>query len=194
MLGTVTRGIDCLRWKLSLTDLILLALALGIDCFVVSFSQGLIFKYARTKNSLRLAFTMGGFQGLMPVIGYVAADYMYKLVLPFSKLIVFGIFFILGAKFILEAFQTKKEEIQCIDFKCLLGLGVATSLDALVSGATLRLTGTNLVLAASLIGFASFVMSLSGFWTGNFIKKLPSKYLEITGGAILIALAAKVLL
>lgn len=179
---------------MNLIDLILLALALGIDCFVVSFSQGLIFKSARTQNSLRLAFTMGIFQGFMPIIGYIAADYMYKLVLPFSKWIVFGIFFILGAKFILEAFQTPKKEVQCIGLKCLLGLGVATSLDALVSGATLRLTNTNLYIAALLIGFASFLLSLSGFWTGNFIRKIPSKYLEITGGIILIALAIKALL
>lgn len=179
---------------MSLIDIILLAIALGIDCLIVSFSQGLVFNCNRTKNSVRLALSMGIFQGFMPLIGYVGTDSLYKLIVPYSKWIVFGIFFILGAKFIFEAFQPKKEEIQCIGFKCLMSLGIATSIDALVSGATLKLTHTNLIPAMALIGIASFIMSLVGFWTGNYIKNIPSKYLEIIGGLILIGLAIKSLI
>ena len=97
---------------MNLIDLILLAIALGIDCLVASFSQGLIFNTNRLKSSLQLALVMGVFQGGMPLIGYVGTDYMYKFVLPYSKWIVFGIFLVLGLKFILEAFKTQKEEIQ----------------------------------------------------------------------------------
>lgn len=176
---------------MTLIDIILLAIALGIDCFIVSFSQGLIFKKNRLKNSLNLAFTMGFFQGFMPVIGYVGTNSLYKLIVPFSKWIVFGIFLILGLKFIVDSFATKEEEVQCIGWKCLCSLGIATSIDALVSGATIRLTGTSLALSISLIGVASFLMSICGFWSGNFIKNIPSKYLEITGGVILILLATK---
>lgn len=176
---------------MTLIDIILLAIALGIDCFIVSFSQGLIFKNNRLKNSLNLALTMGFFQGFMPVIGYVGTNSLYKLVVPFSKWIVFGIFLILGLKFIIDSFAPKEEDVQCIGWKCLCGLGIATSIDALVSGATIRLTGTNLMLSVSLIGLASFLISISGFWSGNFIKNIPSKYLEITGGVILILLAVK---
>ncbi|MBQ8459969.1 manganese efflux pump [bacterium] len=176
---------------MNLIDILLLSVALGIDCLVVSFSQGLIFKSKRTVNSLRLAFVMGLFQGLMPIIGYVGTNSLYKYIVPYSKWIVFGIFFILGLKFIFEAFRIKQEEIQCIDFKCLIGYGIATSIDALVSGATLRLTHTNLLIAAILIGVVSFIMSLTGFWGGNFFKKLPSKYLELAGGLILVILAIK---
>ena len=107
---------------------------------------------------------------------------MYKFVLPYSKWIVFGIFLVLGLKFILESFQTKKEEIQCIGLKCLIGLGVATSIDALVSGSTLRLTETNLLVSGLIIGVVSFLMSMAGFWSGNYVKNIPSKYLEIVGG------------
>lgn len=176
---------------MNLIDLILLAIALGIDCLVVSFSQGLIFNTNRLKNSIQLALVMGVFQGGMPLIGYAGTDYMYKLVVPYSKWIVFGIFFILGLKFILEAFTNKKEEIQCIGLKCLIGLGVATSIDALVSGSTLRLTETNLLIAGLIIGVVSFLMSMAGFWSGNYVKNIPSKYLEISGGIILILLALK---
>lgn len=172
-------------------DLILLGLALGVDCFVVSFSQGLIFKSEKVKNSFKLALTMGLFQGMMPVIGYIGTNSLYKYVVPYSKWIVFGIFLLLGLKFIVESFQPKEKEVQCIGLKCLLGLGLATSIDALVSGASIRLTQTSLLISVMIIGIASFLMSIGGFYSGNFIKNIPSKYLEITGGLILVALAIK---
>lgn len=172
-------------------DLILLGLALGVDCFVVSFSQGLIFKSEKVKNSFKLALTMGLFQGVMPVIGYIGTNSLYKYVVPYSKWIVFGIFLLLGLKFIIESFQPKEKEVQCIGLKCLLGLGLATSIDALVSGASIRLTQTSLLISVMIIGIASFLMSIGGFYSGNFIKNIPSKYLEITGGLILVALAIK---
>ncbi len=153
---------------MNLIDIILLAVALGIDCLVVSFSQGIIFKCNRTKNSINLALIMGLFQGLMPVIGYIGTESLYKLIVPFSKWIVFGIFFILGAKFILESFQQKQEEIQCIGLKCLISLGIATSIDALVSGATIKLTHTSLLISTLIIGIASFIMSLTGFLDWKF--------------------------
>lgn len=176
---------------MTLIDIILLAIALGIDCFVVSFSQGLIFKNNRFKNSFNLALVMGFFQGFMPVIGYVGTNSLYKLIVPFSKWIVFGIFLTLGLKFIVDSFAPKEEQAQCIGWKCLCGLGIATSIDALVSGATIRLTETSLPLSVWLIGLVSFLMSICGFYSGNFIKNIPSKYLEITGGVILILLAIK---
>lgn len=176
---------------MSLIEIFLLAIALGIDCCVVSFSQGLIFKSQRVKNSLFLALTMGIFQGLMPCIGYTGADVIHKYVDTFSDLIVFTIFLILGIKFIAEAFQPKEDEICCIGFKCLVGMGIATSIDALVAGGSLNFSRTPLVEPAMIIGAASFIMSLAGFWSGNLIKNFPSKYLEISGGIILILLAIK---
>ncbi len=180
---------------MGLTELILLAVALGIDCLVVSFSQGLIFNANRTKNSLALAFTMGLFQGGMPVIGFFAAGLVSRYVQAFSDWIVFIIFLILGIKFIYEAFR--KEEgpgISCIGFKCLISLGVATSIDALGAGVSLKFAGADLVLSSCLIGVASFFMSLAGFWSGNCFKVIPSKYLEALGGVILIGLALKAVL
>lgn len=176
---------------MTLIDIIFLAVALGIDCLVVSFSQGIIFKNNRIKNSLNLALTMGLFQGLMPVIGYIGTNSLYNFLVPFSKWIVFAIFFVLGLKFILEAFKPKEEEIQCIGFKCLMSLGIATSIDALVAGASIRLTHTSILLSAVIIGACSFFMSIIGFLSGNFIKNIPSKYLEVIGGFILILLAVK---
>ncbi len=180
---------------MDLTDIILLSLALGIDCLIVSFSQGLIFKTERVKNSLKLALTMGFFQGFMPVIGYLGTHKIYDFLVPYSKWIVFTIFFILGANFIVQSFKREIcENLTCIDFKCLVGLGFATSIDALISGANLRLTHTVLWLACLIIGLGSFLMSQIGFWSGNFIQNIRPKILHISGGLILIALAVKSLL
>ena len=179
---------------MNLIDMILLGLALGVDCLIASFSQGLIFKSDRIKNSLSLAVIMGLFQGGMPIIGYIGTNYIYAYVTRFDKWIVFAIFLALGIKFITEAFNKKENQIQCIGLKCLLGLGFATSIDALVAGASIRLTGTNLFLSVLIIGLCSFLMSTTGFWSGNTIKHIPSKYLEILGGIILILLASKALI
>ena len=176
---------------MNLIDLLLLAVALGVDCFVVSFSNGLVFEYNRIKSSLYLALVMGICQGLMPVIGFVGTDYLRAVVMPFSKYIVFTIFLTLGLKFIFESFKDNDGKLKCLSFKCILSSGIATSIDALVAGATINLTSAPLIFSALLIGFASFLMSLSGFWLGNSVKILPKKYLEILGGLILIFLAIK---
>ncbi len=177
---------------MNLIDLTILAVALGIDCLVVSFSQGLIFKSNRTRNSLILALTMGLFQGVMPCISYSATDLVSKYIEPYAHFIVFAIFMFLGLKFIIEAlFFEEKEQINCISLKCLISLGIATSIDALGAGVSLNLTKTPILLSFLIIGFMSFVMSLAGFWSGNFFKHLPSKFLAIAGGIILIFLAVK---
>lgn len=181
---------------MSLVEIILLAVALGIDCMVLSFSQGLIFTSNRKHNSLLLAVTMGIFQGGMPLIGYGAASVVSSYVEAFANWIIFGIFMVLGVKFIYEAFQDKEVEgkICCIGLKCLISMGIATSIDAMGAGVGLRFSGANLVLSMLIIGLASFVMSMAGFWTGNLFKRFPSKYLEISGGLILIGLAVKAII
>lgn len=91
-----------------LVELIILSIALGVDCLVVSFSQGLIFTNNRTKNSLALAFTMGIAQSIMPLLGYVGVGLLSKYIEAYSEWLVFAIFMALGIKFIYEAFQKKK--------------------------------------------------------------------------------------
>ncbi len=177
-----------------LAELIFLSIALGMDCLVVSFSQGLIFTRNRTKNSFALAFTMGLAQSLMPCAGYFGAGVLSRYIEAYSEWLVFIIFLALGLKFIYEAFQQKEDAICCIDLKCLIGMGIATSIDAMAAGVSLKLTHSPFLLSVLLIGAFSFVMSLTGFWSGNFFKRLPSRYLEITGGVILIILGFKSLL
>ncbi len=178
---------------MNLFDILLLAIALGVDCFVVSFSQGLFYSTDRIKTALKLAITMGLFQGLMPIIGYVGADYMRTLLRPYSKFIVFVVFMLLGMQFILEALRKGEEKkIQCLSIGCLISLGIATSIDALVSGVSLNYTSTSLSLACIVVGLVSFLMSLAGFYITNLFKKIKINYLQFIGGLILLFLAVKV--
>lgn len=179
---------------MSSIEIILLAIALGVDCCIASFSQGLLLKEKKEATSVLLAITMGGFQSLMSAIGYLFAFVVSGLVQDITHLLVFVIFLILGINFITEAFMEKPEEKEtCLDLKCLLMLGIATSIDALGAGASLRFSETSFWAPVIVIGAMSFLMSLFGFWFGHFFKNFPSKFLEIAGGVILIILAIKAL-
>lgn len=181
---------------MSILDILILAIALSIDACVVSFSNGLIFTQNKRVNSLMLAASVGFFQFLMPVIGYFLAQSINKYVEPYDHWIVFGIFVLLGAKFIRDAFKDEKEEkINCyMCFKYIFLVSIATSIDALGAGVSIAFTKTQIWFTAIIIGVITFINSLLGFWGGYLFKKFPTKNLEITGGIILILLAFKILL
>lgn len=176
-------------------DILILAIALSIDACVVSFSNGLVFTQNKRINSLMLACAVGFFQFLMPVIGYFGAQTVSKYVEPYDHWVVFGIFVLLGAKFIKDAFKEEKEEkMDCyMCFKYIFLVAVATSIDALGAGVSIAFTKTQIWFPAIIIGVVTFINSLLGFWSGHLFKKFPTKYLEISGGLILIGLALKIL-
>ncbi len=178
---------------MSYISIILLAIALSIDACVVSFSYGLIFTEKRLKNALLLASCTGMFQGIMPAVGYFLTGFVKSYIEPFADWIVFVIFVYLGIKFILEAFEKEKSKQLCIDFKCLLLVGVATSIDAFSAGISLSLFGNNILKPAILIAFVTFINSSLGFYLGGNLKHLPTKWLEIFAGVLLIFLGLKAL-
>jgi len=180
---------------LNLFEIIILAIALGVDCLVVSFSQGLLIRFKRKKISNLLAVIMGAFQGGMPLISYILTGMVYDYIAPFAKSLVFGIFMFLGGKFIIEALRDEKTPLHGrIGYKVFILLGIATSIDALGAGISLKLTHTPLLLSCGIIAITSYLMSLTGFWSGNALKKFDTKYLEIGAGVILILFAIKALL
>lgn len=180
-------------------DIFILAIALSIDACVVSFSNGLVFTHNKRINSLMLAFSVGFFQFFMPIIGYFLANSISKYVKPYDQWIVFGIFVLLGAKFIKDAIdqengEEKAKKIDCyLCFHYILLVSLATSIDALGAGVSLAFTGTKILLPAIIIGVVTFINSLLGFWGGYLFKKFPTKNLEISSGVILILLAFKTL-
>ncbi len=178
---------------MSYISIILLAIALSIDACIVSFSYGLAFNSKRLKNSLSLALSTGIFQGIMPVVGYFLTGFVKAYIQPFAAIIVFFIFTYLGIKFIKEAFDKEKEKTLCIDIKCLILVGIATSIDAFSAGITLSLFGNRILKPSLLIAFVTFINSILGFFLGNKLKHLPTKYLEILAGLLLIGLGFKAL-
>lgn len=175
-------------------EIFLLAIALSVDACIVSFSYGLTFNQKRLKTALMLALFTGGFQGLMPIIGYYLTSMVKSVIAPFADIIVFTIFLFLGVKFIKEAFETNKTKPNCIGFACLLLIGIATSIDAFSAGISLALYGNNILKSAILITLITFINSLLGFAIGGKLKHLPTKSLELLAGLILIGLGIKVLI
>ena len=181
-------------------DSLLLGVALSIDAMVVSFTQGLVFTKNKRANSTLLAFFVAFFQFIMPVIGWFLAKFIYNFVATCADWIAAVIFFLLGTKFITDAIKHKDEETQVcqqatpyLSLKFLLLVSIATSIDALGAGMSLRFLDKPILLPAILIGVITFVNSLIAFWSGYCFKQFNSKGMEIAAGSILILLAAKVL-
>ena len=176
---------------MSYFSILILAFALSIDACVVSFSYGLVFEKERGKNSFLLSFFTGSFQGLMPVIGYFLTNLVRAYIQPYANLIVFLIFTYLGLKFIQEAFRPKENKALCIDIKCLLLIGIATSIDAFSAGISLSLYDNHILKPALLIALVTFINSALGFHIGGKLKHMPTRNLEITAGFLLLLLALK---
>ncbi len=177
---------------MNINELIMLSVALATDAMLVSFSYGLVICNNRIKNSLYLAVFFGLFQFIMPVLGWILTGFVYEYLKIYSKIIVFIIFLILGLKFLHDAFCENKEKISdCISLICILGLSLATSIDALGAGISLKLLDVNVIKAAILIGIITFILSETGFHAGNIFCKIQKQYALITGSLFLFYLAYK---
>lgn len=176
---------------MSSIDILVLAVALSIDACVVAFAYGLIFTSERTKNSLLLSSFCGFFQGIMPIIGYFALKSFTKTIEPYSEWIVFTIFLLLGLNFIKDALKNECEEISCLGLKCLFSIAFATSIDALAAGASIALKHDTIWFPAGIIALVTFINSMVGFWSGNCLKKFPTKILKFFAAFLLIFLAFK---
>lgn len=177
-------------------DVFLLALALAVDAFVVSFSYGLTLKKNRFENSLKLGFATGLGQFVMPIIGWYGTNLIHGYIESIDHWIAFAVFLALGLKVIDEALSDKDEHqtlSKSLTFKVLLMIGIATSIDALVTGITLYFMSVSIWFAASVIGVTTFICAIIGFRLNCCFKKVPTKYMEIAAGIILIMLGCKVL-
>ena len=180
---------------MSIWEIIILSVAMAIDAFIVSFAYGLIINAKRLQNAFIMAFFFGFFQFFMPLLGWVFTGTVYSYLEKFSKWIVFSVFLVLGLKFLKEAFEKKEEhQICCIGLLCILGLAVATSIDAFGAGVSIRLLNVDIILPAISIGVITFVLAFLGFNIAISLNKLPSKYVEISGAILLFYLAIKSLL
>ena len=182
---------------MSTIELVLLSVGLAMDAFAVAICKGLNMRKMNYKNALILALFFGGFQALMPAIGYLLGSRFEQYITSVDHWIAFVLLGFIGVSMIMEACSKKEEEQldESLDIKTMFLLAVATSIDALAVGITLAfLPDTNVPVAVLFIGAITFLLSTLGVKVGNVFGERYKKKAEITGGVILILLGVKILL
>ena len=180
---------------MGLLDLFITAVALSMDAFAVSVSKGLSVGRVRLRHGLITGAYFGGFQALMPLLGFFLASSFADYIRRFDHWIAFGLLALIGANMLREALSGEDEEMNdSFSFKTMLPLAVATSIDALATGVSFAVTDTNIWLAIALVGATTIAFSAAGVKIGNvFGAKYKSKA-ELAGGLILILMGAKILI
>ncbi|MCQ2539666.1 MAG: manganese efflux pump MntP family protein [Acetatifactor sp.] len=180
---------------MSLLTLFITAVGLSMDAFAVSICKGLAMKKLSVKKALIIGLWFGGFQALMPTIGYLLGTRFEKYVTSIDHWIAFVLLALIGANMIKEALSDDEEEANdSIDVKTMFLLAVATSIDALAVGVTYAFLQVQIIPAVTFIGITTFLLSAVGVKIGNvFGLKYKSKA-EIAGGVILILMGTKILL
>lgn len=180
---------------MSLLTLFITAVGLSMDAFAVAICKGLAMKKLSWKKALIIGLWFGGFQALMPTIGYLLGTRFESYVTAIDHWIAFVLLALIGANMVKESFSKEEESSNdAIDFKTMFLLAIATSIDALAVGVTYAFLQVRIVPAVSFIGVITFTLSIVGVKIGNvFGLKYKSKA-ELTGGIILIVMGIKILL
>ena len=182
---------------MGIIELLLIAVGLAMDAFAVAVCKGLAMKEVKAKNALIVGIWFGGFQAIMPFIGWLLGIQFEQYIVSFDHWVAFVLLGFIGGKMIYEAVKGEEEETcacESLNIKELLVLAVATSIDALAVGITFAFLGTPIVPAISIIGVVTFVISVAGVAIGHrFGVKFKSKA-EFAGGLVLVLIGLKILL
>ena len=180
---------------MSLLELFLLAIGLSMDAFAVSVCKGLSVRRGSMKQALTVGIWFGGFQALMPFLGYLLGITFFSLITSIDHWIAFVLLVFIGFNMIREARSDEENESNDrFDFKTMLPLAVATSIDALAVGVTFAFLRVNIVPAVSFIGCITFLLSAIGLKAGNIIGAKNRSRAEFAGGLVLILMGIKILL
>jgi putative Mn2+ efflux pump MntP len=173
----------------------LIAFGLAMDAFAVSIANGMTIKSDRKKAALLTAVFFGGFQMLMPIIGWAIGLSLQDIIAAFDHWVAFGLLAFIGVKMIYEALKNNGEEDgeKTLKLHTLLTLAVATSIDALMVGLSFAFLQTSILLPVVAIGIVTFTLSFAGFYFGGYLGKAFGHKIEILGGLILIGIGLKIL-
>lgn len=172
----------------------MIAIGLAMDSLAVSISGGIVMRPFCMRQSLRLALTMGLFQGGMTLLGWLLGVSFSSYITAFDHWIAFVLLGFLGGKMIYESFEEEEATISSFSAKTLITLGVATSIDALAVGVSMAFLKTSIYFPAFIIGFVTFSLSLIGVISGYRFGKIKGVNVELLGGIILIAIGIKILI
>ena len=177
-------------------ELLFIAIALSMDAFSVSVCKGLTTKKFSWRMALTCALWFGGFQALMPVVGYFLGAQFEGFIDAYAHWIAFGLLFLIGVNMIREAVSDKESDRQTssLDIHTMFLLAVATSIDALAVGVSFACVQVELWSSVALIGVVTFVFSVLGVRIGNAFGSKFKKNAEVFGGIILIIIGLKIML
>lgn len=181
-------------------ELFLLGIGLAMDAFAVSVCKGLGMRRLNKKQTFIIGLYFGGFQALMPLVGWLLGSQFQKYITCIDHWIAFILLGFIGGKMMIEAIREWNEEETVdvidapLDHKNMLVLAVATSIDALAVGITFAFLNTPIIEAITVIGITTMIISIIGVVVGNFFGSRYKSKAEFIGGLILVLLGLKILL
>lgn len=180
---------------MELITIIVIAIGLAMDAFVVSIVSGSAYKQLHVKHALRMALFFGAFQAFMPLIGSLAGLGLKDYIADYDHWVAFALLAAVGGKMIYESFKIKsiEDNPDPSNVFVLLVLSIATSIDALAIGITLSLIISSVTLAVIIIGLITFALSYIGVLIGKKFGHFFENRIEALGGLVLIGIGIKIL-
>lgn len=179
---------------MGILELFFIAVGLSMDAFAVSVCKGLSVDRARPKYLIVTGLYFGGFQALMPVIGFLLGSWLSGAIEQIDHWIAFVLLTIIGINMIRESRGEAEELDRSFSPKAMLPLAVATSIDALAVGVTFAFLKVSIIPAAALIGVTTFAFSAAGVKIGNIFGARYKSKAELVGGIVLVLMGVKILL
>ena len=180
---------------MGIIEMIFLGFGLAMDATAVSIGKGLSVSKVRPSHALKVGLWFGGFQALMPIIGYFLGATFSGIVSSVDHWLCFGLLVLIGANMIREALSDDDDEIDgSFAPRTMFLMAVATSIDALVVGVTLAFASANIWVAATIIGVVTFLLSVLGLYLGRIVGSKFGSKAGILGGLVLIAIGVKTLI
>jgi putative Mn2+ efflux pump MntP len=178
-------------------SIFLVAIGLSADCFAVALGGSISNINHSWLRILRVAFSFGLFQAIMPVLGWLAGKTVVGFIADYDHWVAFALLVIVSGRMFREAFRPNQRQDKGIDITkglMLITLSVATSIDAFAVGLSFALLEANIVLACLTIGTVAFFITTIGFIVGKRVSKKIGKHAEAFGGIILLGIAFRILL
>ena len=184
---------------MGIVELVLIAVGLSMDAFAVSICRGLGMRSLNLRTAAVLALFFGGFQALMPLIGWALGTQFMWLIEPVDHWVAFVLLAFIGGKMLWGAFHEEDDGCGCedtsgIDLREFVVLAVATSIDALAAGISFAALSVDIVASVSLIGVITFCLSFVGVAVGHFFGARYERPASVVGGVVLVLIGLKVLL
>ena len=180
-------------------EVLLIAVGLSMDAFAAAVCKGLAMPRLRVGQAAVIAVFFGGFQALMPVVGYLLGSQFESFITPIDHWIAFVLLAFIGGEMLVDAFRGDDDKDAAavdgaLDVREVAMLAIATSIDALAVGITFAFLGVDIVAAATEIGVTTLVLSFVGVAVGHAFGARFEKPATIVGGAVLILIGCKILL